>query len=299
MFKQEYLWKYLSLDKFVSILENNGLYFTTIKNLKHNIEPDECCILDYHLEYNNVKVSELQNNIILIKKDMSVEDNIINNDSKTYNTIETIKHHSEQLKVLKKDFLKMYNGMIQNIFVCSFTNDFVENYALWKIYPTDLNGNLQINQGIALKFSKQHLLNIFENPKFILDDNTIIQRYKVLLREMKYESRENIIEYSKQLTNDNNCRNFYELIHSLKIEYYKYEKEVRAVIQMFDENKNKCNGGFLKISPKDLFKVGLVEIHISPFATKSLSSYVEFLLKEYELNSDLLIKKSDIQIFKV
>lgn len=84
MFKQEYLWKYLSLDKFVSILENNGLYFTTIKNLKHNIEPDECCILDYHLEYNNVKVSELQNNIILIKKDMSVEDNIINNDNPEY-----------------------------------------------------------------------------------------------------------------------------------------------------------------------------------------------------------------------
>ena len=41
MYEQEYLWKYLSLDKFVSILENNGLYFTTIHNLKQNIEPDE------------------------------------------------------------------------------------------------------------------------------------------------------------------------------------------------------------------------------------------------------------------
>ena len=32
----EYIWKYLSLDKFISLLENSGLYFPTIKNLKND-----------------------------------------------------------------------------------------------------------------------------------------------------------------------------------------------------------------------------------------------------------------------
>lgn len=141
VFEQEYLWKYLSLDKFVSILENNGLYFTTIKNLKRNIEPDECCILDYHLTYHNVKMNELQNEIILMEKNIIGENNIVNNDYKICNTIRQTKYHYERLEKLKKDFLNTYNGMIQNIFVCSFTNDLAENYTLWKIYPTDLNGN--------------------------------------------------------------------------------------------------------------------------------------------------------------
>ena len=55
----DYIWKYLSLDKFISLLENRGLYFPTIKNLKNNIDPEECCIFDY---YTNIKKQELKEN---------------------------------------------------------------------------------------------------------------------------------------------------------------------------------------------------------------------------------------------
>ena len=43
---EEYLWKYLSLDKFESLLKNNGLYFSTIQHLKTNIDPEECLLID-------------------------------------------------------------------------------------------------------------------------------------------------------------------------------------------------------------------------------------------------------------
>jgi hypothetical protein len=65
---------------------------------------------------------------------------------------------------------------------------------------------------------------------------------------------------------------------------------------MFGENKNNCKGGFLKIPLEEIFEVGQMEIHISPYATKSLISYVEFLLNKYNINSDILIRRSDINI---
>lgn len=295
MYEQEYLWKYLSLDKFVSILENNGLYFTTIHNLKQNIEPDECCILDYYLKFQHDDANKLQEEISFVKRLTPEVEKIINEDKEILTVVEKMKKFYEKFEKSKNAFSSICKDAIQNIFICSFTNDIVESYALWKIYPTDLNGNQQINQGIAIRFAKEHLLNIFKQPTFVFEDGTSIRKYRVFLKKMRYESRDKIIEYAKQLKDCNNCRTFYDLIHSLKIEYYKYEKEERAVIQMFAENNN-CNGGFLKISPKDLFKVGHTEIHISPFATKSLASYVEFLLKKFELDTDILIKKSDIQV---
>ena len=53
---EEYLWKYLSLDKFESLLKNNGLYFSTIQHLKTNIYPEECLLID---SYTNDQISSI------------------------------------------------------------------------------------------------------------------------------------------------------------------------------------------------------------------------------------------------
>ncbi len=272
--KEEYLWKYLSLDKFCSLLENNGFYFTTIKNLKLNLEPDECSILEHYLKYQQDSISEMQNSI--------------KNDEVLYN----------QLEKNKQDFFNICDDALENIFVCSFTNDSIENYALWKIYPTDLKGNQQVNQGIAICISRSHFIDIIQKPQFVLDDGTIFTQYKVFLKKMKYKSREKIIEHSKQLLNSNSCQTFYDLIHSSKIEYYQYENEERAIIQLFSENKKYSKGGFLKLNLREFFEVNQVKIYVSPFATKSLSSYVEFLLKKYGLNTAIIQKQSEIRVCK-
>ena len=57
---EEYLWKYLSLDKFESLLKNNGLYFSTIQHLKTNIDPEECLLID---SYTNDQISSIQNTL--------------------------------------------------------------------------------------------------------------------------------------------------------------------------------------------------------------------------------------------
>ena len=57
---EEYLWKYLSLDKFVSLLKNNGLYFSTVQHLKTNIDPEECLIID---SYTNNQIVSIQSTL--------------------------------------------------------------------------------------------------------------------------------------------------------------------------------------------------------------------------------------------
>lgn len=265
---EEYLWKYLSLDKFESLLKNNGLYFSTIQHLKTNIDPEECLLID---SYTNDQISSIQNTL----KDCVFDE-----------IKQKVKQHIKDLEIIRENAIK-------NIFVCSFTNDGVENYALWKIYPTDLKGNVQINQGLAIRFKKKHLIKLFEQPKFVMDDGIIFEKYRVFLRKMQYASKIDIIERAKTLLNTNSCQEFYELLHSLKLDFYKYEQEERAVIQMFNENKKNSLGGFLKFKLEDLFD-DETKIFISPFAQNSLEGYVEYLLKKYKLNPDILINNSKI-----
>jgi len=266
---QNYLWKYLSLEKFISVLENSGIYFSTIKNLKCNLDPEECCVIDF---FTNYKIKELSN----YKSSCGDLDKKLNN--------------------LKKSYCDIKNDVLDNIFVCSFTNDVVENYALWKIYPTDINGNTQINQGIAIKIDIDYFKKLIENPCFVMSDGNIIDTYRVFLKEMDYKSRSEIIELAKHLDTVDNCHKFYELIHSLKLEYYKYENEIRAVIQMFAENNNNCTGGFLKFNLNKLFDINHTQIILSPYAQNSLYDYVKFLLKRYGICEKILINKSSILI---
>lgn len=265
----EYIWKYLSLDKFISLLENSGLYFPTIKNLKNNIDPEECCIFDY---YTNIKKQELkENNNLPIGINKKI-----------------LEYHNS-LNKIKQD-------AINNIFVCSFTNDDIENYALWKIYPTDLNGMQQINQGIAIKIRKSYFNELLQNPYFVMNDGTVITSYRLFIKTMNYQPREKIIDLAKSLDNLPSCSEFYNLIHSLKLEYYQYEKEVRAVLQLLSENKNCCNGGFLKFDLKKLFDKNYSEIILSPFAQKCLSDYVKFLLEKHKIDGQILVDKSSILV---
>ncbi len=266
---QNYLWKYLSLEKFISILENSGMYFSTIKNLKCNLDPEECCVIDF---FTNYKIKELSN----------------------YKSL--CGDLDKKLSNLKKTYCDIKNDVLDNIFVCSFTNDVVENYALWKIYPTDINGNTQINQGIAIKIDINYFKKLIENPCFVMSDGNIIDTYRVFLKEMDYKSRSEIIELAKLLDTIENCHKFYELLHSLKLEYYNYEKEVRAIIQMFSENKNNCTGGFLKLNLNELFDIAHTQIILSPYAQKNLYDYVNFLLKKHGINKEILINQSSILI---
>lgn len=126
-----------------------------------------------------------------------------------------------------------------------------------------------------------------------MNNGIAFDKYRVFIRKMQYASRTDIIERSKVLLDKKSCCEFYELLHSLKLDFYKYEQEERAVIQMFDENKQNCSGGFLKFNLNELFGDD-TKIFISPFAQDSLEGYVKYLLKEYKQNPDILIHNSSI-----
>lgn len=213
----EYIWKYLSLDKFISLLENSGLYFPTIKNLKNNIDPEECCIFDY---YTNIKKQELkENNNLPIGINKKI-----------------LEYHNS-LNKIKQD-------AINNIFVCSFTNDDIENYALWKIYPTDLNGMQQINQGIAIKIRKSYFNELLQNPYFVMNDGTVITSYRLFIKTMNYQPREKIIDLAKSLDNLPSCSEFYNLIHSLKLNIISMKRKFGLFCNCFRKTKTVVMAGF-------------------------------------------------------
>ena len=267
---KKYLWKYMSLEKFESLLENQGLYFSSLTQLRKSLDPVEGGIMDLTIQNLVTQQLEVKFNLIENLKNENIDENI-------------------------KKILNIRENFFNNTFVSSFNADKIENYALWKIYPTNLKGELQVNQGIAIRINENAFNRTIDNPVFCFDDGNMIKTSRVILRNMDYQP---ISEYNELATKTifmDNCHDFYKIIHSAKPDYYRYENEKRAVFQFFDENKSNCKGGFLKINLKEFFNpFEETSIFISPFASKHVKDYVCFLLNKYELQADTLISRSEV-----
>lgn len=266
---KRYLWKYMSLDKFESLLENQGLYFSSLTQLRESLDPVEGGIMQLNIE-----------NLIAQQLKMKYSSTELGNENINKNI---------------KNILKIKENFYNNTFVSSFNADNIENYALWKIYPSNLKGELQVNQGIAIRINEGFFNKTVENPIFCFDDGSIIDTNRVILRKMDYQPMSKFKELASENILMNNCQDFYKIIHSVKPEYYQYENEKRAVFQFFEKNNNCCKGGFLKINLKEFFNTSEeTSIFVSPFASKYMKDYVYFLLNKYELNADELISRSEI-----
>lgn len=291
---KKYLWKYLSLDKFEWMLSNTALYLPSMKKLQVAMDPIEGATSRR-----------------LVK-------NAINDIQKMINYIPEVGSKWNQ-RCLNENFKsvisecesfadKLIDTKLNYSYIYSMSYGFKENYALWKIYPTDLLGVVQPNQGIALKIDKNHFSSLFKNKNIEIKNNILnLDIDKTLLENVIYKTKEeiqNIIE-DKEKINHKDFSNILKEVLLIKDICYKFAEEKRYIVNLkydtdainnyiFEADKSFIN---IKFNMSELFNPEYLNIIISPFANRSLTGYVKYLLKQQNVKDiDKIVLKSEIAV---
>ena len=288
---QKYLWKYLSLDKFNSLLNNKSLYLPSLKRLQLSMDPIEGatskCLLN-----SAIKQMEKSSNGILSIKNW---DNLDRTFKKLY---------KESLNSYKK----FVDAPIIYSFIYSMTYSERENYSLWHIYPTDLRGRVQINQGLSLKMDEEHFKTLFVNKNISIQNNNLnLDIAMPSLENVIYKTKQEINELinSDKIPNQNEFHEFLHNISLIKNDFYDFAKEKRYIVELeYDidaiiHSDYKSDTSFIKVSfdIKKFFNPDFCKIIISPFATETLKDYVKFLLEKQNIKyTDDIVCDSEIAI---
>ncbi len=300
-----YLWKYMSLDKFEKLLENKGLYFSSGEQLQKSMDPIEGAIIDCFVEMTNFAMVEFQNRL---------------KDSKS---VEKYKNRENDPTGIINGFIAIYSKLadgyekavsvckiIENLcfsfkdktFICSMHQNNDENYALWKIYPTDLKGELQVNQGIAIKINEKYLkTNVGKLFKSL--NGISKEKVKIIIKNVKYVFPDKLPTETISATHElikligEKPKNY--SLFLFKTKYYKFAKEKRMFIDFSKSAKDidLGQGGYLQFNNiKEFFNPQNVSVYVSPFATESFKKYVIYLLEQKGLDGEKLVKQSSIKI---
>lgn len=272
--KQKYLWKYLTLDKFESLINHEALFLPSLTYLQNSMDPWEGKTLDCFIAKFEHKTKKLPNT------------------DTTHTYIEFGKIFTE----------KMITSFLDNLFIYSLNCDKDENYALWNIYTTNLKGNLDKKNGIAIRFKSEAFENLFINKDIPIFDSSFgsLEVEKKELKDIIYKTNKEIIS----ILNDDREISFeksIELFNSaylIKNDYYSFAKEKRyaVTVSRFSEFKNGNKENiWLKCNLNELFNYEYCNIIISPYASTELSLQIYQLLENKNIrNIDKIVKKSNI-----
>lgn len=262
--KNNFLWKYLSLDKFISLLENEAFYLPSLKKLQLSMDPMEGATSKRLINY-------------------------------TLNEMDKYKEFFPKKVFDLKNFTHQLTDTPLNysyIFSCSSAFD--ENYALWNIYPTDIFGNLQRNQGIGLKINENYFKKKFENKNIKIKNN--IKNFgiaKAILKDVIYKTKDEIdtlINSNERISHEDFKKIFEETL-LIKNDFYDFAKEKRYIVSLNYDAKeiNNCSYSdsisniWVCFDIQELFKPENCKIIISPFAHTSLIQYIKYLLLQKEI----------------
>lgn len=288
---QKYLWKYLSLDKFSSLLNDKSLYLPSLKRLQLSMDPIEGstskCLLNSAIR----QMEKSSNGILSIKN----WDNLDSTFKKLY---------KESINAYKK----FVDAPIIYSFIYSMTYSERENYSLWHIYPTDLKGRVQINQGLSLKIDEEHFKSFFVNKHISLKDYKLNLNIAMpSLEDVIYKTKQEIdgLINSDKIPNQNEFLEFLHNVLLIKNDFYDFAKEKRYIVQLeFDidaiiHSDYESDTSFIKVSfdIQKFFNPDFCKIIISPFATENLKDYVKYLLMQQNIkNIDDIVCDSEIMI---
>lgn len=179
-------------------------------------------------------------------------------------------------------------------YIFSFSSAFDENYALWNIYPTDILGNLQKNQGIGLKINENYFKKTFENKNIKIKNN--IKNFgiaKAILKDVIYKTKDEIdtLINSNEIISHEEFKKIFEEILLIKNDFYDFAKEKRYIVSLDYDAKETKNCSYsdsisniwVCFDIQELFKPENCKIIISPFAHTSLTQYIKYLLLQKEI----------------
>lgn len=231
------IWRYMDLAKFIALLSNRALYFTSAS--KFNDTYEFYIPKVYTEEIKNKRIEFItkcfENTKKIIEENKMINPNgyydVINLIDKKFKIeIDSLKNNNIEKEVRKKFGVS-----------CWHINDY-ENEALWKIYTNQ-------GQGIAIETSVEKL------------KESLLFHRKITFDEVRYED----------FNTSNFQKNFKNYWLYIKRKAFEYEKEFRAVA-LLDENYFE-KGCYIN-SDLDIL---IEKIHISPLMPKYLLDSIRYL----------------------
>lgn len=255
----ETLWRYMSLDKLVNLLETKMLYFAPLESYRYT-DPFEGYVPDVaaktYCEVQGFFVKGLEEvfKCIESKPDINRE-----NLDKTKSMLANYRHSTQAA----------YEKLAKEITVNCWHQNISESEAMWRLYSDD-------NKGVAIKTSVKSLISSFGEY-----DKTIN------LGKVKY------IDFADRNLNLRDCKVDGHSVPLLKRSSFEHEKEVRcfifsnAIVGGCDI-KVEASPNYVPVCTETLIE----QIFISPFAKEPFNSSVFAICKKY--NFDEKVVQSDL-----
>jgi hypothetical protein len=250
------LWRYMSLDKLIHLLDTKELFFTPLESYRSS-DPFEGYIPDVAAsalaDILGYQVKELEK----VNHDLSSLGNP--------NSIEKLSKLTTNIEGLGDQFEYVYNKLVKGITVNCWHQNSVESEAMWKLYSDD-------SKGIAIKSSVNQLITALEGQAF---DKT------VQIGAVKY------LDFSDPNITTQDCLSDGHLAPLLKRSSYKHEHEIRSfIVNPFSDEEAKAD-----FTPVDIDKL-IDTIYISPFASEPFVSSVYAICDKYGIKHKVI--KSDL-----
>lgn len=274
----------MSLEKFKFLFSNDGFYCSSFLQLSKKLDPYEGKLF-----------------IDTFKKEFQVFIDAMNRFHEIDNFDPEKKKKALELKpkieLMIALLFELWHSFFLSTFSTSFTYDYSENYALWKIYPTNVEGKLSIEQGIALRIDEEHFMKLVNCAKLYLEATPAVHMLPELV-DINYISESKYKKLCNTKITYETGKKLLKTATLTKTEHYQYEKEKRILINLYDKNTKEIQGGYLKLDIKELFlNEDMCTIFISPFAASAIKNEVKAILTKNALSNEF-IKDSKIKVPK-
>ena len=253
-----FLWRYMSLPKFLDLILNGRLYFADLVTLTKE-DPYEGA-LPLYSDYP-----------VYIKK---IVDSIHNTQNQNLE-IQKILPDYENIENIANDFKKAK----QSTFVNCWHINKDENFAMWKIYACS-------DASIAIVTDIKMLKDSIKTDKNI--------KGAIVKYENKNLQSSKSIENIEQFENYKKIQESVKKVALYKRKHFEYEKEFRLIYQynnLYDEDKNYITVDINKLI-KYIYISPMAENYIKNTIIQTLKKLQRS--KKYNLNIDKIIKDSSI-----
>ncbi|MCL1115617.1 DUF2971 domain-containing protein [Shewanella basaltis] len=248
------LWRYMSLDKLISLLEDNILYFTPLDTYR-NSDPFEGYMpkvaFEAFAEIFGSQVKELD----------KAHEQLKARAGKNADQLAELSKMKDGILALSESTKHTYKTISKGITVNCWHANKSESEAMWKLYSD--NG-----KGIAVKTSVSSLVKSIEHFQ---------QDILVQLGAVKY------LDFNDDQLSPKDCVTDGNLSPLLKRSSFSHENEARLFtvpkIDTSNVNDFKSKPEFIKTLALDLIE----EVYISPFAGEPFVSSVKAICKKYSI----------------
>lgn len=266
--KKQKLWRYMTLDRLINLLDTKKLFFTPIKYYASS-DPFEGLLPKASLD---AIAGVLKNSQVkLIEDIIKVKDHALSisplPDEVKSNAVFEFEKLKGQIELYPARMESVYFNLMSCVVVnCWHQNDF-ESEAMWKLYSDS-------HKGIAIQTTAESLVESVIDPR----------SSAIYFSEIKY------INYDSPDLKPGDCVVNGNIGPLLKRTAFQHENEARLY---FSPKKKYINPSEAKPTPEfvavDINKL-IHKIFISPYASEPFPSSVECVLKMFGISDDKIVR---------